>query len=251
MAWAFVQKSELSDAGTATSVVAPSITYSSGSLLVILVSSNGGAGTTTYTPTDSQGSPNTYAQIQTTMYDLTHNQGFAMFFAKNIGGGAYTVTVNFNSSVTDRRIVVLEYSGVDTTAPLETSAKTAEPATSGASDIATGAGVTTSTANDLIIVGSMDTSTAPTNLGALGSYTKRTALANSDGIIAVDRNLASAGSETPTFTLDTGADFLSITAAFLQSSGGGGGPSPGGGELGGWIRKVPLRPRAYAPGLAR
>ena len=69
----------------------------------------------------------------------------AIYYAKNIAAGSNTVTVAFNQAAAFVDVRILEYSGLDTTSPLDV---TAGAAGSGAS--ANSGAATTTSANELI-----------------------------------------------------------------------------------------------------
>ena len=71
----------------------------------------------------------------------------SIYYAKNIlGGTSNTVTVLFNQGATKPDVRILEYSGVDTSSPLDVSA-----GAGGNSNIADSGFVTTHAANELIV----------------------------------------------------------------------------------------------------
>ena len=90
---------------------------------------------------DSRG--NSYVQAGTTIAGTGLQQ--AIYYAKNIAAGSNTVTVSFNQAAAYVDVRLLEYSGLDTTNPLDATAGAA--GTSNSSD--SGAATTTS-ANELI-----------------------------------------------------------------------------------------------------
>src|SRR5215218_1891029 len=139
---AFVQgrANEISS-GTTNSLAFDSANTAGNLIVVYVVWSNRGS----VTLSDSGG--NTYAAVAP---DSRWGSGNAwrsqVFYAKNIAGGANTVTASFGSSITSfGQIYIHEYSGLDRTNPLDTGAAavgTASAMNSGAA--------TTSNANDLI-----------------------------------------------------------------------------------------------------
>ncbi len=93
------------------------------------------------TVTDSRG--NTYSPAGGTVTGSGLRQ--AIYYAKNIAGGSNTVTVTFNQGAVYPDIRILEYSGLDTSNPLDVTAVGAGTGTTAAS-----ASATTTTANELI-----------------------------------------------------------------------------------------------------
>ena len=93
------------------------------------------------TVTDSRG--NTYSPAGGTVTGSGLRQ--AIYYAKNIAGGSNTVTVTLNQGAVYPDIRILEYSGLDTSNPLDVTAVGAGTGTTAAS-----ASATTTTANELI-----------------------------------------------------------------------------------------------------
>jgi hypothetical protein len=117
-----------------------SVAQTAGNLNIVAV----GWGDTTSsvsTVTDSRG--NTYSQAGGTTTGSGLRQ--AIYFAKNIAAGSNTVTVKFNQAAVYPDIRILEYSGLDTSNPLDVTA-----AGSGTGMTAASASATTTAANELI-----------------------------------------------------------------------------------------------------
>ena len=82
---------------------------------------------------DSRG--NTYAQAGTMTTGTALRQ--AIYYAKNIAAGSNTVTVAFNQAAAYVDVRILEYSGLDTTSPLDVTAGAAGSSASANSGAAT------------------------------------------------------------------------------------------------------------------
>ena len=82
---------------------------------------------------DSRG--NTYTQAGTTTTGTGLRQ--AIYYAKNIAAGSNTVTVTFNQAAAYVDVRILEYSGLDTTSPLDVTAGAAGSSASANSGAAT------------------------------------------------------------------------------------------------------------------
>jgi hypothetical protein len=93
--------------------------------------------------------------------------------------------VAFSQAATFADVRILEYSGLDTTSPLDVSAGAAGTGTSASSGAAT-----TTTASELIVGAGM---TASTFTAAGAGFTLRT-ITNPDGDIAEDQTVAATGS---------------------------------------------------------
>ena len=114
----------------------------------------------------------------------------SIYYAKNIVGGSTTVTVTFNQAAAYPDVRILEYSGLDTSSPLD---KTAGAAGTGTA--ANSGSATTTTANELIF----GAGTSGTRFSAAGSgYTSR--MINLYGNIAEDKTVLSTGSYNATAT---------------------------------------------------
>ncbi len=155
--------------------------------------------------TDSSG--NLYSQaIAPTVVSGTLSQ--TIYYAKNIVAaiaGSNTVTVNFSVAAAFPDIRILEYSGIDTTNPLDVSA-----AASGNSATSTSAAVTTTNANDLIVGANM-VSTLTSGPGA--GFTSRV-ITSPDGDIAEDRVVSAIGSYNATAPLSSAGPWIMQMVTF-------------------------------------
>ena len=154
--------------------------------------------------TDSAG--NTYQVAAPTARGSGLSQ--AIYYAKNItaaAAGANTVTVIFNTAVRYADVRILEYSGLDTDAPLDVSGSAA-----GTTLLADSGNVTTSSANELIFGAGMTVKrfTAP---GA--GFTARV-ITSPDGDIAEDRTTTTAGNYAATAPLRNAGAWLMQVATF-------------------------------------
>jgi hypothetical protein len=155
--------------------------------------------------TDNKG--NSYAVAAPLTHDGFDSQ--AVYYAKNIatGAGNTVVTVTFASAVPYPDVRVVEYGGLDRSAPLDvtTSATAAGSAASSGS-------VTTAYANDLVFGAGL---TSSTFTAATSGYTDR--VITTDGNIAEDLATTSAGSYSATATLTSG-NWIMQLAAFKAAS---------------------------------
>jgi hypothetical protein len=137
--------------------------------------------------TDSRG--NTYTRA----VGPTVNGGQqSIYYAKNIAAGANTVTVTFNQAASYPDVRILEYSGLDTTNPLDVTAGGVGTGTAASSGAAT-----TTVANELIF----GTGTAGGNgfTGAGSGFTSR--VLNIYGSLAEDKIVTGTGSNSTTGTV--------------------------------------------------
>jgi len=136
----------------------------------------------------------------------------SIYYAKNIasaGAAANTVTVTFNVAAAFVDLRVAEYSGMDTSAPLDV-----VKAASGSSATSDTGTVTTTNANDLL-VGANIVNHVTTNPAT--GYTKR--IITSDGDILEDRVVSSVGAYGATAALNTTNNWVMQLAAFKIAGG--------------------------------
>jgi Concanavalin A-like lectin/glucanases superfamily/Bacterial Ig domain len=108
----------------------------------------------------------------------------SIYYARNIAGGSNTVTVTFNRAAAFVDVRVLEYSGLDTSSPLDVTAEGTGRATSPSSKSAT-----TTAANELIFGAGM---TDARFTGSGGGFTSRI-ITTPDADIAEDKIVSSVG----------------------------------------------------------
>jgi glucose/arabinose dehydrogenase/chitodextrinase len=146
--------------------------------------------TSTVTVTDSRG--NTYAAAQApTRWGSGSTWSAQVFYAKNVAGGANTVTATFGSSVSGGWGVIYlhEYSGLDKVNPLDVSA-----AAVGTASAMSSGSATTTNASDMIF-GAGASAASVTAAGA-GLSTRSTSFGNR----TMDRVVTSTGSYAVTAT---------------------------------------------------
>jgi len=160
--------------------------------------------------TDTQGNTYTPAVGPTSTTGLQQS----IYYAKNTIGGSNKVTVTFNQAAAYPDVRVLEYSGADTTNPLDVTA-----AGTGAGTAANSGSATTASSNELIF-GAGTTGTA---FSAAGSgFTSR--MINIYGNIAEDKLVTSSGSYNATAT--TSSSNWVMQMATFRSSGSSPPPNP-------------------------
>jgi hypothetical protein len=132
----------------------------------------------------------------------------AIYYAKNItaaAAGANTVTVVFNTAVRYADVRILEYGGLDTVAPLDVSGSAA-----GTTLLANSGGVTTSSANELIVGAGI---TVKRFITPGSGFTARL-ITSPNGDIVEDRTTTIAGSYAATATLKNAGAWLMQVATF-------------------------------------
>jgi glucose/arabinose dehydrogenase len=193
---AFVQAASNQISAGTTDQVPFQQANSSGNLIAAFVIWNN-AGTATVT--DSNGNAYTAATARTSWGSGWSAQ---TFYAKNIAGGANTVTATFGTSVTSFGIVYThEYSGLDATSPVDVTAS----ATGTAAAMSSGAATTTH-ANDLLF-GAGASAGVVTNGGA--GYTVRS---TASGNLTEDRTVTATGSYSATATQDSNGWVMQLVA---------------------------------------
>jgi len=192
-----------------------------GGNLIVVAASWGDNPASSISASDTWG--NTYF-LATSDFDSNNRQGLAVFYAPNIHSGANTVTVRFGQADAYRRIIVSEYSGVATAAPLDATAKHQAAGTKTANGV-TSSPATTTANGDLIFGAVMDDSGNFGSITAGTGFTRRAVLNNMD-TATEDRVQTTAGSLAATFTFSRADYYLAQMVAFrAASSGTGGSPS--------------------------
>ena len=202
---AFVQVNSVTPQSSVSSVT---VSYPSaqtgGNLNIVVVGWNDSTSTMT-SLSDSNG--NTYAQAGTTQRGTNLTQ--AIYYAKNIKAGGNTVTVNFNQAATYIDVRILEYSGLDTSNPLDVTASAA-----GSSSSPNSGSATTTSANELIFGAG---TTFDTFSGAGTGFTYR--IITQDGDIAEDEVVSSTGNYSASAPLKNSSYWVMQMAAFKAASG--------------------------------
>jgi hypothetical protein len=198
---AFVQ---VNSATPQTSSAAVMLSYvaaqTAGNLNVVVVGWNDTTSTVS-SVTDSRG--NTYAQAGTTVTGSGLRQ--AIFYAKNIAGGSNTVTVVFNQAAAFVDVRILEYSGLDTSSPLDVTAGAAGTSAGPSSGAAT-----TTSANELIF----GAGTTGSGFSAGGTGFISRIITPQDGDIAEDKVVSSTGSNSATAPLKSSSTWVMQMATF-------------------------------------
>jgi chitodextrinase len=160
--------------------------------------------------TDTRG--NTYA-VAASPTVMTGERAQVMYYAKNIAAGSNTVTVTFTGSVPWPDLRVAEYSGLDTTAPLDVSASNSGNDT----DMSSGS-ITTTNADDLLVgANTIERGT----IAADANFTQR--LIDSNLNILEDRIVTATGSYSASATQDPSGGWVMQMVAFKAAGSGGGG----------------------------
>ena len=168
---------------------------------------------------------NTYTQL-----DRPTGVGFSQqtLYAKNITGGALTVTAT-TPSAAFRRIQVLEYSGLDAVSPLDGHVGNSSATFGTGTDACTSTNANTTVNGDTIVGLFYDNSSAtlPTNGTGFGAARDPFTNAAGDCLQAEEKIQTTAGSVAATFTTTAGTDEIFVSMiAFKPSTAASPPPSP-------------------------
>jgi hypothetical protein len=161
---------------------------------------------------DSRGNTYSLALGPTTGTGLRQS----IYYARNIAGGNNTVTVTFNQAAAAVDIRALEYSGLDTTSPLDVTAGAAGTGTSASSPVAA-----STAANELIFGAGMTKS----HFTGGGSGFVSRVITNPDADIAEDQTVSKMGNYNAVAPTAS-ASWVMQMATFRASGQGSGNPSP-------------------------
>lgn len=236
MAIDFVQGNSTTGAGVSSVDVAFPSANAAGNTIIVCAGAWNGSSVGTLSVTDSQG--NSYTQIQTDSSTHSGDSAVSVWYAKNIAAGANTVTVTAGSG-DDIDLIIAEYSGLSSSAPLTASAI----AVAAAGTVSTSA-VTPSTRNDALLLYSYDQSHAGDSFTFSSSptqtFTQRQSTSNTGGgeSSALSDSIGTfTEATTPTVVCSEGSNALYLVAILLTDGTGGGfgGDTPGDLELlGAW-----------------
>ena len=167
--------------------------------------------TQTVSVTDSVG--NVYADAVSQAQSSDGHQVY-VFFAKNIKGGANTVTATFSSTNNHPWLAAYEYSGLSTTNPLDQTAH----AQGSSAVLSTGATGSTASASELVFAatGLPSSYTGTTSVGTgytLLQQNTSTSRAANEALLAT-----ATGSFTGTFSLSSSANWSAVVATFATPS---------------------------------
>ena len=148
-------------------------------------------------------------------YDAKNRQGLAILYAINNRSGSNAVTVNFGQPDHYRRIIVSEYSGINTASPVDVTAKHQGFASTSGDGATSGQAVSTS-GGDLIFGAVMDDSGSFGAINAGTSFVRRFALNKMDTVVE-DSIQSAAGPLAATFSFSKSNHYLAQMVAFRQT----------------------------------
>lgn len=226
MAAAEVQSTTGNGTASPTVTTAFGTATTTGNLIVVAISDDAANITNVTGVTDNKG--NTYTKI----FSVANSATGAMWYAKNItGGAAHTVSVAWTVATASRcTVVAKECSGCDTTAPLDKSTTAI-----GTSTAPSSGATTATTLADEIIIGMVarDGLASAVSLGA-GYANLGTVNVADAGIGMESKVVAATGTQTATFSIAASRTWVCGVATF-KGAGGGGGGGPSGATLGGFM----------------
>jgi hypothetical protein len=209
----FVQvKSATPQSASASVAVAYTAAQTAGNTNIVAVGWNDTTSTVS-SVTDSRGNAYTLAVGPTTGTGLRQS----IYYAKNIGSGSNTVTVAFNQAAAFVDVRALEYSGLDTSAPLDQAT-----GASGTSSTPNSGAVNTTSANELIFGAGM---TAGRFTAGGAGFTSRI-ITSPDGDIAEDLVVGSIGNNSASAPMSTSTKWVMQVATFKAAGQGGTAPAP-------------------------
>ncbi len=200
--------------GTSFGTFASNVT--AGNLIIVSVGMNIGTAGTVVSVTDTQS--NTYTLIGGTFNST--NCRTDMYYAKNITGGTNIVkVVGSTTSANHMNFFAHEYSGADTTAPLDKSA-TGTGQTGAVSTLGTsGTTATTTTSNELLFCAINLLANANGTVGS-GWTNRGTAAFTTSVIFGEDLLVSSTGAYAGTFSSAGVVNYAAMIATFAQAAGG-------------------------------
>jgi subtilisin family serine protease len=163
--------------------------------------------------TDSAGNLYTdaVAQVQTSDAHQVH-----IFYAKNILGGANTVTANFSSTNNHPWLAIFEYSGLSTTSPLD---RTSSAQGSGTA-VSTGTTAQTRASGELLFSGLGVPSSSTVTITAGSGYVLEQSDPTSPGSRAATEQgfVSSIGAFSATYSLSGSANWSAVLATFSATA---------------------------------
>lgn len=207
---AYVQGAYVTGTTTATATVKYGSAQNAGDLNVVVIAWVGST-PTVQSVTDSKGNAYAAASAATIDSGVGAQQ---IWYAKNIVSAAAnsnTVTITFNTAVSDSDIRIVEYSGIDTV-----NASDGGVGASGTGTAQNSGSLTTTNANDLLVAGNFIAGTTT----AVGSGFTQRLLTNYDEIVE-DEVVTAIGSYSATATQNSSGYWLMQMAAFRAAGSGG------------------------------
>lgn len=160
---------------------------------------------TVTTLADTRG--NTWTQCAAIKRSLLSLGSGQLFYAKNCGAGANTVTLTPSAGATS--LALMEYSGYDTSAPLGQHVEVA-----GTAATADSGNVTTTTTNELLLAVCLSFRT----LTAGSGYTSRESFVGTVSVLTEEKVPGAAGPYNATVTLSSSGGYVICLASFILAT---------------------------------
>mgnify|MGYP001582538628 CR=1 FL=1 len=214
MAIAYVNGANNFATASLTTIAIAATSHTTGNLIVAMVFSNYASSSAVSSIADTAGNTYTFIRKRTIV-----GGDIEIWYAKNITGNASNVvTATFTGAVSNRGIMVHQYSGCDTTAPLDQ--QTDGQATALAQTVTD---IATTTADEVLVAGFVEATTHSTYTAGSG-FTKQLAGTSADAYVTYDKIVSATGTY-PGGTINTvssSADntYIGITATFKAAGGG-------------------------------
>lgn len=204
--------------GSVTSAGSNAVTFDStptaGNLIIVAITYFGGGSDYFSTLSDNKG--NTYTQVGTPQHANATSDYVRLYYAKNISSSAtFTITATFTGSPGsgDTMVACFEYSGMDTTAPLDVS----DTNKTGSSSTPTSNSITPTQNGELIFMVEVDDNGGSATASANSPFTFRLHQDDStthERINTADYTQPTAGSISGSFNIGTSSNYAIAIAAF-------------------------------------
>ena len=208
-------------AGADTAVIATSTTatvsatYTAGDRIIVWVKYD----STTVTATVADGT-HTFTQIGGYALDSVGSRRAAMFEARGVAGGAFTITATFSSTVANRALAYWRGTGLDTSAAQASNSSYQDAATTAANNVTSGSYTPTSQPNVLFGITynkyAASTITAGTGFTSLGALVNFGTLGGDNSLSEYQRTTSTA-STASTFTSSAVDGYLTMGAVFGEA----------------------------------
>lgn len=194
---------------SATTIAAAATSHTAGNLLVVGIAWSGSAITVS---SIANTAGDTFVQVSGALNTSNANERTDLWYVSSaIGNASDTVTVTFSAGATLRRVIVAQYSGTDTSTPLDVAAT----GYTAAGTSVTTANLVTTVANEVIVA--FEASGSATTPTAGASFTLRNG-ANTRYQLE-DRIVASTSTYTASMTGTVNTTMVMSAATFKQAGG--------------------------------
>jgi hypothetical protein len=193
--------------GSSTTLTTPATNHSTGNFLLLIERNDSNV-----TPTVEDTAGNTYTKISDQDLGAGHT---SIWYAKNIIGNANNViTMTFSQSVDVRQAAVIQYSGIDTSSPLDITSDVGNPSCGCSTDV-TSSSFSTNSANELIVFALATRDTNTWTAGDIGGTAATLRGSPTDGLAFEDQIVSSIQSSiTAAISWTPGRNYLGAVVTF-------------------------------------